>query len=94
MLDFLAVLFIMFWSKCGGDFAVEGSEVGFELFQFVLFAPRLRYDGLELGNIGFEFGCAFLILGDDAGYFSRALTEFMQAAWVSLMAMKPLLDVL
>ena len=77
-LDFLVVFFIVVdshsvvrhfvgGSEFGGDFAVKGGKVRFELFQLVLFAPLLGDDGFELGNIGFEFGCPFLVLGDDAG---------------------------
>lgn len=38
-LGFLAVLFNFLGSEGGGYFAVEGSEVGFELLQFVLIVP-------------------------------------------------------
>ena len=62
-----AIIFLMFGSEGGGDLAVKGGEFGFEGFQFVFFASRLGDDGFELGNIGFEFCGAFLILGDDAG---------------------------
>ena len=55
-LNLLSVLFLFLGSEGGGYLAVKGSEVGFELFQFVLFAPRLRDYGFELWNIGFEFG--------------------------------------
>ena len=37
--DFIAVFFIVFGSKFGGNLAVEGGKFGFELLQFVLFAP-------------------------------------------------------
>ena len=40
-LNFLAVLFLLLWSEGGGDFAVEGGKVGFELLQFFLFACLL-----------------------------------------------------
>lgn len=53
LLVLFAVLFIVLRSKFGGYLAVEGGEVGFELLQFVLFAPQFGYDGFELGNILF-----------------------------------------
>lgn len=65
----------MFGSKFGGNLAVKGGKVGFELLQFIFFAPRLRDYGFELWNIGFEFGCPFLILGDDAGYLLQSVDE-------------------
>ena len=37
--NFLAVLFIVLRSKFSGNFAVEDGKFGFELLQFVLFAP-------------------------------------------------------
>ena len=73
--DFLAVLLLFLGRKFGGNFAVEGGKIGFKLLQFVLFAPRLRYDGFKLGNIGFEFGGAFFILGDDARYLLQSVDE-------------------
>ena len=71
--DFLAVL-LLFLGR-GSNLAVEGGKIGFKLLQFVLFAPRLRYDGFKLGNIGFEFGGAFFILGDDARYLLQSIDE-------------------
>ena len=73
--DFLAVFFIMLRRKFSGNLAVKGGKFGFELLQFVLFAPWLRDDGFEVGNIGFEFGGMFLILGDDAGYLLQSVDE-------------------
>ncbi len=74
-LDFLVFIFIMLGSKFGGNLAVESGKVGFELLQFFLFAPRLRDDGFELGNIGFEVGSPFLILGDNTGDFLQSVYE-------------------
>ncbi|WP_289873391.1 hypothetical protein [uncultured Duncaniella sp.] len=34
----------------GGDLAVEGGKLGFELLQLVLIAPSLGDDGFELGG--------------------------------------------
>ncbi len=73
LLVFLAVLFFFLWSEGGGDLAVEGGEVGFELLQLVLFAPLLGYDGFKLGYVGFEFGGAFLVLDDYAGDFLQCV---------------------
>lgn len=56
LLVFLAILFFLFRCQFGGDLAVESGEVGFELFQPILFAPLFGNDGFELGNVGFESG--------------------------------------
>ena len=57
LLDFLAILFIVLRNKFGCNLAVEGSEVGFELLQFILLAPRLLDDGFEVGNS--QFACGY-----------------------------------
>ena len=69
------VILIVFGSEGGGDFAVEGGEFGFELFQLVFLAPCLGNDGFKLGDVGFESGGSFLILGDDAGYLLQSVDE-------------------
>lgn len=52
----IAVIFFFLGGEGGGNLAVEGGKLGFELLQLVLLAPCLCDDCFELGNIGFEFG--------------------------------------
>ena len=56
-LDFFSVLILFLWSEGSSNLAVEGSEVGFELLQFILLAPRLLDDGFEVGNS--QFACGY-----------------------------------
>ena len=60
------IIFLMFRSEGGGDFAVKGGEFGFELLQFIFLAPRFGDDRFELGNVGFEFGGKLLVSGKRA----------------------------
>ena len=72
---FFAVLFLILGSKGSGDFAVEGGEVGFKGFKLVFLTPLLGDDGFKLGNVSFEFGGAFLVLGNDTGYLLQSIDE-------------------
>ena len=65
----------MLGCKFGGNLPVEGDKVGFELLQFVLRAPLFRDDDFELGNICFQIGGSFLVLGDDAGFLLQSVNE-------------------
>jgi hypothetical protein len=76
-LVFLVILFLVLGIKDGGYFAVESGNIGFELFQLVFLTPCHCHDGFRvLGNVGFEFGGAFLVLvSNDSGYCLYSIDE-------------------
>lgn len=93
MFYFLSVIWILlFGREFGCDLTVKGGKVGFKLLQLIFLAPCLGDNALP----ALEYPRFILAVRSScwaimSGKRSRALTKFIQAAWVSDMAMKPLL---